>query len=130
MSEFKRPTICDCNFCVKPDWLTAEEHIHEVGVFLGYPKCCVNEYIDNMRNNTSFSWKRHLAAQYKQSSSGGFIPCTKHAERIVDQGKSISRIFRNRICSSSFPYSSPSQFKKYLKKIKSKYIKNNILKKT
>jgi hypothetical protein len=123
MSKFKKPTNCDCSFCVKPDWLTAEEHVIEVGIFLGYPKCCTKEYINNMRTNTSIHWKRHLAGQYKQSWSGGFIPCTKHAEKIVDQGKSITRIFRNRICSYSFPHSSPLEFKKYLKKIKSKYVK-------
>jgi len=79
MSKFKKPTNCDCSFCVKPDWLTAEEHVIEVGIFLGYPKCCTKE--------------------------------------------SITRIFRNRICSYSFPHSSPLEFKKYLKKIKSKYVK-------
>jgi hypothetical protein len=122
-SSFKKPTSCDCSFCVKPNWLTKEEHIQEVGKFLGYPKCCTKAYIQNMHTNTSFSPKRYLAGQYKQSWSGGFIPCEKHAERIIDQGKSITRIFRNRVATTSFPYSSAKEFNRYLKKIKKQYVK-------
>lgn len=120
---FRSPTACDCSICKKPNWLTTEQHLQEVGKFLGYPKCCINEFIENVRTNTAFGWKRDLAGQYKGAWSGGFIPCTKHAARIIDEGKLVHRIIRNRISSRPFPHSSPFEFSCYLKKIKSKYVK-------
>jgi hypothetical protein len=118
---FKAPTLCKCPYCKKPNWLTAEQHAYEVGIFSGYPKCCINEYIENVRTNTKFEDKRQKAGYYKGSWAGGFIPCTKHADKIIDENKSVARIIRNRICTSRFPYRSVYQFKKYLKKIKPKY---------
>lgn len=114
---------CKCGFCQKPDWMTTEEFITEASKFLGYPKCCTKAYLDNVsKGKDTFGLLRHLAMHEIENvynkSDLGFVPCLYHADRIVNQKKNVKRMFRNRICITSFPYASKSEFKNYLKKLK------------
>ena len=119
---------CTCAFCIKPKWITKEDFITEAATFLGYPKCCTAAFIENMKANKHvFGLLRHKAISKIADDlnySVGFVPCNYHADRIVNQGKSIKRMIRNRICTTNFPHASTSEFKKYLKKIRKKYENN------
>jgi hypothetical protein len=112
---------CKCSFCLKPNWLTQEQFIREVGKFLGYPKCCTEEYIKDYKTGRPPHHMRIRAGKHNLPISSSFVPCLRHASRILDENKSIYRIFRKRINITSFPYSSEDQFKRHLKKIKKKY---------
>jgi hypothetical protein len=116
---------CSCPYCKKPNWISKEDYIIEMSKFLGYPKCCTKEYLKNIsQEKTHFGVTRHLAASKISQDcdfATGFMPCKRHAERILNEGKSFRRIFRNRICSTPFPHASKSELKKYLKKIRKNY---------
>jgi hypothetical protein len=120
---------CKCVFCNKPKWLTTKDYIIETSKFLGYPKCCTEEYLkDVMRDKQTYGLLRHQALHKIEEQCNrrdiGFVPCKYHANRILNEGKSVRRIFRNRICSTPFPYAGENEFKKYLKSIKKKYENN------
>lgn len=131
MKENQINIHCKCAFCIKPSWINKEDYIRETATFLGYPKCCTEAYIENVRiNKHVFGVLRHQAMTIINKTADrpnygvGFVPCKYHADRIVNQGKSVKRIIRKRICSTSFPYANASEFKKYLRKIKKKYENN------
>ena len=119
---------CKCPYCKKPDWISKEDYIIEMSKFLGYPKCCTKQYLkDIMQENPRFgSLRREAVDKISKDCNfrAGFMPCKKHADRIVNQNKNFRRIFRNRICSTPFPFSSSGDLKKYLKTIKKKYANN------
>lgn len=116
---------CKCPFCKKPKWISKKDYIIEMSKFLGYPKCCTKEYLnDIMQGKDYFGITRTMAdSKIRQDCNydAGFMPCKYHADRILNQGKSFKRIFRNRICSTPFPHAGVSDLKKYLKTIKNKY---------
>jgi hypothetical protein len=120
---------CKCSFCQKPKWIGKEDYVIEMSKFLGYPNCCTEEYLKNIsQEKVHFGVTRHLAASKISEAcnySAGFMPCKKHAERILNEDKNFRRIFRNRICSTPFPHASGDELKKYLKTIKNKY-KNSL----
>jgi len=107
--------------------LTLEEANHirkKQGEFFGYPKCCVNSFI----NYLSGKGKRtHL--QNKTSHHAGFVPCHNHAKRINKGEITVVDIIDNnnnkRICKIAFTeytynYSieieKSEEFKEWLKK--------------
>ena len=117
---------CKCPYCKKPDWISKEDYIMEMSKFLGYPKCCAKEYLNDVIQGKNYYGVIRTQACSKivaacNRSGAGFMPCKYHADRIVNQGKNFRRMFRNRICSTPFPYSSETELKKYLKSIKKKY---------
>jgi hypothetical protein len=119
---------CKCAFCIAPSWISKEDFIKEASRFLGYPKCCTKAFLKNiMSNKQVYGLLRHRALKKIANDHNfetGFVPCEYHADRILNQGKNVKRIFRNRICSTSFPYASTSEFKMYLRKLKKKYENN------
>jgi hypothetical protein len=93
--------------------------------FLGYPKCCTNEYLKDVAQGKDYFGVTRTMASSKISEAcnfhAGFMPCNYHAERILNQDKNFRRIFRNRVCTTRFPHASSDELKKYLKKIKKNY---------
>lgn len=120
MSKKKGSKGCNCGLCVYPNWMKREDHIREVGKFLGYPKCCIEAMIND--NDKFYGATRLKASMYKGSWTG-FIPCQKHAERIINEGKNIARLIRNRLSNAPFPSDAGrKEFERYLKTIKKHYI--------
>jgi hypothetical protein len=119
---------CKCPFCKKPDWISVEDYIIELSKFLGYPKCCTKQYLkDRLEKKEYFNCFRTKAALRINklcSFDAGFVPCNYHASKILFEKKNYKRIFRNRICSTAFPYASTEELKRYLKKIKKNYANN------
>lgn len=119
---------CKCPYCKKPDWISKEDYIIEMSKFLGYPKCCTKEYLNDIMQDKDYFGVLRTQASSKITAAckyhTGFMPCKYHADRILNQGKSFKRLFRYRICSTPFPHASESDLKRYLKKIKPKYANN------
>lgn len=111
---------CNCLLCKRPKWMTREEHLREVGWFLGYPKCCVEELIND---NGKWYGELRLKAAIHKGHWTAFIPCQKHAERIINEGKSLARLIRNRVSSSPFPHANMEEFKKHIQKLKRQHDK-------
>ena len=69
------------------------------GEFFGYPKCCVNSFINYMSGKG-----KRTELQNKTSHPEGFIPCNKHAKRIHIGEIDINDIIQNkkRVCTIEF----------------------------
>lgn len=123
MSRVKKSAkdhVCDCAYCKKPDWLTPEEFLREVGQFLGYPKCCIEARIAD--NGQHPGWLRLEGSRYKGKYTS-FIPCEKHAKRVFYHDMSLARIIRGRKTQGKFPIAWPIDFERYLKLLKKQYDK-------
>jgi hypothetical protein len=53
---------------------------YKMGISLGYPQCCVFEFIDNCNNGIAPAASRGISG-----NSSGFVPCAFHS-RLVDNG--------------------------------------------
>jgi hypothetical protein len=70
--------------------------VKKQGEFFGYPKCCVNAFIRRLTG------KPTKDCQYKAAKSG-FIPCSKHANLILNKQTSHGEIINaKRVCSIPF----------------------------
>lgn len=70
-----------------------------VGMFFGYPKCCVETWSPN---GNMIPWKLR-SNEIQKASVNGFVPCQKHAEQINNKKIDIiSIINKKRICSIPF----------------------------
>lgn len=69
--------------------------IKKQGEFFGYPTCCVKAFLRRV------SGKKTRDEQL-QAARAGFIPCFKHANKILKGEISLDNIIENRICSVPF----------------------------
>jgi hypothetical protein len=70
-----------------------------MGVYFGYPSCCIQWFVENFGEPDEF-----IELNKRQESvhgGNGFIPCPKCAEKVTK--KTISTLIRNRICDKKFP---------------------------
>jgi len=65
-----------------------------LGKFYGYPKCCINSFIENT--------KRTRNQRYVHKGLG-FIPCNNCATKIMNGDITIEQLIKNRIFSKEFP---------------------------
>lgn len=69
-----------------------------VGQQLGYPKCCISEFINNLTNGI------YPSNIQKEASRGtGFIPCTSHAIQIINKEIKLEDLIQNRKVDKLFP---------------------------
>ena len=58
-------------------------HYEKNGVYYGYPQCCIDEFIRPVKETGKMaSWKTRPKIQ-QDAAEHGFIPCQKHASRIL-----------------------------------------------
>ncbi len=74
------------------------EHFIRMGVFFGYPSCCVAEFVA-----MAMEGKQPNAGQKLVSEGTGFIPCLEHTDAIVAGTITIAELISNRICKTEFP---------------------------
>ena len=104
-----------CIFC--------EKDARSVGTFFGYPKCCIDWYINQQEtygkgsteNLTKYQWE-----YLEENDVAAFMPCPQHARKIIRKGINPANILINRKASLQFPFQDEEtelKFEKYLKEI-------------
>jgi hypothetical protein len=71
--------------------------IYEMGVYFGYPRCCINAYIHDRVNETS-PRKRNI-----HGNMTGFTPCQTHVNLINNGELKLEELIQSRICKEGFP---------------------------
>jgi len=67
------------------------------GKFYGYPECCINQFIYNIKNK-----KKHTKDQIRVSKYKGFIPCEFHTKLILEGKMKLEDLINDRKCKKEF----------------------------
>lgn len=81
--------------------------MYQFGLYMGYPECCVEEFIERMRTWTDEQWG---AESPRKLRGTGYVPClgcNKLSEEAL-----LDNIKKNRLCSEPFPNFDFDNFKK------------------
>lgn len=76
-----------------------------LGEYYGYPKCCINHFVDNILNGKKsiLEYQKIYVKNYETSKHTGFIPCTRHTNLILKNKMRLEDLIRNRKCKKKFP---------------------------
>jgi hypothetical protein len=79
-----------------------KEYTRRVGKYLGYPKCCIEDFV----KRGDKGWKAATKEQKKviNRKRTGFIPCHQCAIRVIMKETTILGLLKNRKHRSPFPY--------------------------
>ncbi len=78
--------------------------LEKMGKYFGYPDCCIKEVFDNVNNFHKTGNLKEVSPERSLVNGGtGFMPCQKHAEQLIAEGKTIETLITNRICPTPFP---------------------------
>jgi len=98
--------------------------IKRQGEFFGYPKCCVKAFL--LRVSGKKTKDKQLEA-----ARAGFIPCAKHADKILKGEISLDNVIENRVCSVPFnngkisiysiEFQKSERFKEWLKMVEENF---------
>ena len=72
-----------------------EDNCRQLGMYYGYPSCCIEEFI---MNNVYEKGCSLISAAY-----GGFVPCQKHTQMILNKTINIRDLIGNRSSQYEFP---------------------------
>jgi len=72
-----------------------KEHWTKLGVYFGFPTCCIEQFCDN---NNGDREKRS-----KAGNGTGLLPCTKHAKQINSGKIKLKDLIQNREHPEEFP---------------------------
>lgn len=90
------------------------------GLYFGYPVCCIESFLDDIEKagglnaiiTKSAIIRREVIRE--EQSSGGFVPCFKHAEELKQNIITIDNLISaDRICPYPFPNIAPVDEKRY-----------------
>ena len=70
----------------------------ELGIYYGYPKCCIKEFYSDMTIGIMFVNRKKRTKVAKN----GFVPCRRHAILINRKEIKIESLIKNRICPIPF----------------------------
>lgn len=73
----------------------------DLGVYYGYPKCCIKEFFSDLEIGIMFVNKRNRMKRTKVAKNG-FLPCKKHARLIKRKEITIESLIKNRMCPTPF----------------------------
>jgi hypothetical protein len=85
------------------------DYFYQMGVYLGYPKCCIYEFM--WHDGDRFTCPKEVHKGY------GFIPCTEHTNEILAGKTRLEDLITNRICPTPFPDVDLVEAEKYVTKI-------------
>lgn len=74
----------------------------KVGIYFGYPKCCIEFYMKSIFDK---NMQNEVQQSMEVSNETGFIPCTKHTQQILKKETTLHDILCNRQCETTFPNS-------------------------
>ncbi len=72
-----------------------EDNCRQLGMYYGYPSCCIEEFI---MNNVYEKGCSLITAAY-----GGFVPCQKHTQMILNKKINIRDLIGKRSSQYEFP---------------------------
>lgn len=81
----------------------------ENGIYFGYPKCCIEAFINRKYLN------EHTDEQRQAADGTGFIPCQNHSLQILAGDIKIADLISNRQCEFPFPQENPMSSPEELK---------------
>lgn len=81
--------------------LTKSEWFRLNGVYYGYPKCCIDNFI--AMSGINFARSARTIEQNKVHQNNGFIPCPVCAANIVAGKNNLQDLIKNRFCPEPFP---------------------------
>ena len=81
-------------------------HLHDVmmGLYFGYPTCCIKDYC----STTSSSTMSRIVGSYAD-----FYPCNFHAKQVHDKEVTLEELLINRICVKPLGFIPGREFRKY-----------------
>lgn len=80
------------------------QYYAKMGEYLGYPKCCIDEFINDNKDGRFAAHYRKQNGELPIEIQGvGFIPCRKHTKMIVEGKIKIQNLINNRKCPVAFP---------------------------
>ena len=99
--RFKKPNTRNIYHEVKSlvNFRKSYRLIYKTGLYYGYPKCCINDFVIRLHNNQQSEPIQELAGMYT-----GFSPCMKCSEKIILKKLSPHDIIENRSCKTEFPF--------------------------
>jgi hypothetical protein len=78
-----------------------DDMMRDTGIYYGYPKCCIKEFLSDVTIGIMFVNKRNRRKRTKVAKNG-FVPCKKHARLINRKEIKIESLIKNRICPIPF----------------------------
>lgn len=110
------------------EWRTLKEGDHfgyALGEFLGFPKCCSDEFLNLLDNDIPALKLKHQKLINHPCKGTGFVPCNKCMDR--NPQELIDNINANRTFPHPFPFkgsilgTASELFEEYLKNYERKY---------
>ena len=85
--------------------LSDRNYKKKTGEYYGYPKCCINHFVDNILcgKKSILEYQKIYVKNYEVSKNTGFIPCTRHTNLILRNKIRLEDLIRNRKCKKKFP---------------------------
>ena len=71
------------------------------GIFYGYPKCCIDSFIQVKINKRTSA--QRLVQRKSVVSGTGYIPCHQCSVKILNNEETIESLITNRLCRNKFP---------------------------
>jgi hypothetical protein len=95
--------------------LDSRESKKKLGEYYGYPKCCVNHFVDNILygKKSILEYQKKYVNNYEVSKHTGFIPCTRHTNLILKNKMCLEDLIRNRKCKKKFPNDNDHRIKQF-----------------
>lgn len=91
----------------------------KIGRYLGYPKCCIDWYIEYSKKYGS-DMSGFTPAQQIVNEGAGFVPCPECSLKILTNKMEVKDLIKNRVCSVPYPFAMEKADK--LKKEVRKYV--------
>lgn len=70
--------------------------MEQCGVFFGYPACCIDAFVN------PFTPLLDRTAMVRTATRNGFVPCEKHAHKLMAGTATYKGIMKGRVCSVGF----------------------------
>ena len=75
----------------------------KIGEYFGYPKCCIDNFIENIMKCDNIKKRNIRKICVKAAGDDGFMPCIKHSEQILNNEINIKDVICDRKCEKPFP---------------------------
>jgi hypothetical protein len=98
-----------CAFC--------EQDPRVIGEFFGYHKCCIDAFIEHAKKYGGGDTANltHYQEKFLKMTNGAsaFMPCNRHAKKVVRKQLGPKDMVSNRICSAPFPNIDDNSLKEF-----------------
>lgn len=83
-----------------------ELYLRDTGAYYGYPKCCVDSFIDRWKACDLTGYEYNPLTPYQEAvhHNHGFVPCDTHARSIFEGMETLESILLDRKHDKPFPH--------------------------